>query len=143
MLSFRSEKEGRSNATIPRRLRNPSIQILGHPRGRIYNLRLGLIADWSRVFGLAAQLDKAVEIDCHPDRQDLSIDLLAIARTEGCRISLGTGSHGASQLEFMDLGIAATVPAKIDRKWILNLLPSDQLLRWTLGVRERNCQLIG
>ena len=35
-------------------LRNPSIQILGHPRGRIYNFRLGLIADWSRVFGLAA-----------------------------------------------------------------------------------------
>jgi len=36
--------------------------------------------DWSRVFGLAAQLDKAVEIDCYPDRQDLSIDLLEIAR---------------------------------------------------------------
>ena len=120
-------------------LRNPSIHILGHPRGRIYNFRLGLIADWSRVFGLAAPLDKAVEIDCYPDRQDLSIDLLAIARKEGCRISLGTDSHGASQLEFMDLGIAATIRAKIDRKRILNLLPSDQLLQWTVGVRERNC----
>jgi len=30
-------------------LRNPYIQILGHPRGRIYNYRLGLKADWPRV----------------------------------------------------------------------------------------------
>lgn len=28
--------------------RNPDIQILGHPRGRIYNHRIGLSADWSR-----------------------------------------------------------------------------------------------
>jgi histidinol phosphatase-like PHP family hydrolase len=85
-------------------LRNRSIHILGHPRGRIYNFRLGLTADWSKVFALAAELDKAVEIDCYPDRQDLSIDLLVIARTEGCRISLGTDSHSASHLGFMDLG---------------------------------------
>lgn len=87
-------------------LRNPSIHILGHSRGCIYNFRLGLTADWSRVFGTAAQLGTAVEIDCYPDRQDLSIDLLAIARKEGCHMSLGTDSHGASQLRFMDLGIA-------------------------------------
>jgi DNA polymerase (family 10) len=51
-------------------LRNTSIQILGHPRGRIYNFRTGLSADWPRVFALAAELDKAVEIDAYPDRQD-------------------------------------------------------------------------
>jgi len=28
-------------------LHNPTIQILGHPRGRIYNFRLGLSADWA------------------------------------------------------------------------------------------------
>ena len=69
-------------------LRNPEIQILGHPRGRIYNYRLGLQADWQRVFDLAAELDKAVEIDGYPDRQDLSIDLLQLARKSGSRISL-------------------------------------------------------
>jgi len=117
-------------------LRNPSIHILGHPRGRIYNFRLGLTADWSKVFGLAAQLDKAVEIDCYPDRQDLSLDLLAIARNEGCRISLGTDSHGAEQLRFMNLGIAATIHGKLDPKRILNLMPTDQLLEWAAGIRE-------
>jgi DNA polymerase (family 10) len=67
-------------------LRNRGIQILGHPQGRIYNFRDGLTAHWSRVFGLAAKLDKAIEIDSYPDRQDLSVDLLKIARKEGCRI---------------------------------------------------------
>jgi histidinol phosphatase-like PHP family hydrolase len=57
-------------------LRNPHVQILGHPRGRIYNFRIGLKADWSRAFAEAARLDKALEIDCYPDRQDLNVALL-------------------------------------------------------------------
>ncbi|MGC1645691.1 MAG: PHP domain-containing protein [Candidatus Sulfotelmatobacter sp.] len=118
-------------------IRNPSIHILGHPRGRIYNFRLGLSADWARIFAMAAQLDKAVEIDCYPDRQDLSINLLAITQKEGCRISIGTDAHGPSQLEFMELGIAATIRAKLDPKRILNYMPVDQLLQWARRVRDR------
>ena len=118
-------------------LHNPSIHILGHPRGRIYNFRLGLSADWARVFALAAELDKAVEIDCYPDRQDLSIDLLAIAKKEGCLISIGTDSHGPSQLDFIELGVAAALRAKLDPKRILNYMPTDQLLEWAASVRER------
>jgi histidinol phosphatase-like PHP family hydrolase len=117
-------------------LRNPSIHILGHPRGRIYNFRLGLSADWSRVFALAAELDKAVEIDCYPDRQDLRTDLLAIARKEGCRISLGTDSHGPSQLEFMELGVASAMRARLDPKRIVNHMPTHQLLEWAGSVRD-------
>jgi histidinol phosphatase-like PHP family hydrolase len=41
-------------------LRNPNLHILGHPRGRIYNYRLGLKADWGRVFEEAVRLGKAV-----------------------------------------------------------------------------------
>jgi histidinol phosphatase-like PHP family hydrolase len=118
-------------------LHNPSIHILGHPRGRIYNFRLGLSADWARVFALAAELDKAVEIDCYPDRQDLSIDLLAIAKKEGCLISMGTDSHGPSQLDFIELGVAAALRAKLDPKRILNYMPTDRLLEWAASVRER------
>ena len=116
---------------------NPSIHILGHPRGRIYNFRLGLSADWPRVFALAAQLDKAVEIDCYPDRQDLSIDLLAMARKEGCRISMGTDSHGPSQLGFMELGVAATIRAKLDPTRVLNYMPTKELLKWAQSVHDR------
>src|SRR5947207_13380284 len=57
-------------------LRNPHIQILGHPRGRIYTFPLGLSADWPRAFAVAARLDTALEVDCYLDRQDLNVKLL-------------------------------------------------------------------
>jgi DNA polymerase (family 10) len=119
-------------------LRNPDIQILGHPRGRIYNFRVGLTADWSRVFDLAAKLDKAVEIDGYPDRQDLSLDLLKLAKKSGCRISLGTDSHDPLQMRFMEYALAAALLAGIKRDRILNFLSRDELLNWATNVRDRH-----
>jgi histidinol phosphatase-like PHP family hydrolase len=118
-------------------LRNPYIQVLGHPRGRIYNYRLGLKADWSRVFGEAARLHKAVEIDCYPDRQDLNLSQLKLARREGCRISLGTDAHHTWQLEFIDLGLAAALTAKIPPERIVNFMSLSQLTGWVARVRRR------
>src|ERR1051326_2571442 len=92
-------------------LRNPDIHVLGHPRGRIYNFRLGLKADWARVFAEAARLGKAVEIDSYPDRQDLNVGLLRLARQEGVLVSLGTDAHHPWQLEFIELGLAAALKA--------------------------------
>jgi histidinol phosphatase-like PHP family hydrolase len=118
-------------------LRNPDIQILGHPRGRIYNFRLGLKADWPRVFAEAARLDKAVEIDSYPDRQDLNVALLKVAQKAGVRISLGTDSHHADQLEFIELGLAAALKAKIQPERILNFMDLASLRAWVLKLRER------
>ena len=118
-------------------LRNPDIQILGHPRGRIYNFRLGLKADWRRVFAEAARLDKAVEIDSYPDRQDLNLALLKIARKEGVRISLGTDAHHADQLEFIELGLSAALKAKIPAERILNFMDLASLRAWVAKLRAR------
>ena len=116
-------------------LRNPDIQILGHPRGRIYNYRLGLKADWAQVFAAAAKRDKALEIDCYPDRQDLNLSLLKLARKEGTRISLGTDAHHPWQLEFVELGLAAALKAKIPAERIVNFMPILQLKQWVASVR--------
>ena len=121
-------------------LRNPDLQILGHPRGRIYNFRLGLTADWRRVFDLAAELDKAVEIDAYPDRQDLSGDLVKLAAKAGCRISIGTDSHGPSQLRFMEYGLASALLAGVKRDRILNFMTAEELLNWVGSVRQRSAR---
>jgi histidinol phosphatase-like PHP family hydrolase len=118
-------------------LRNPHVHILGHPRGRIYNFRIGLKADWPRVFAEAARLDKALEIDCYPDRQDLNVELLKISRDHGTRISLGTDAHHGWQLEFIDLGLAAALNAKIPSNRILNFMPILELRAWAQSVRDR------
>lgn len=111
-------------------LRNPVVNILGHPRGRIYNHRLGLQADWNRVFNEAAALDKAVEIDGYPDRQDLSPDLVALAAKAGCRISLGTDAHGSQQLRFMELSAASALLAGVKPERILNCMSAEELVSW-------------
>ena len=118
-------------------LRNPHIQILGHPRGRIYNFRIGLSADWPRVFAEATSLNKAMEVDCYPDRQDLNIDLLKIAREHGTHISLGTDAHHPWQLEFIELGLAAALKAKLPADRIVNFMPIGELKSWVREVRGR------
>jgi histidinol phosphatase-like PHP family hydrolase len=118
-------------------IRNPHVHIHGHPRGRIYNYRLGLRADWARVFAEAARHDKAVEIDCYPDRQDLNVALLRIAREEGVLISLGTDAHHASQFGFIELGLAAALKAKIPSERIVNFLPLADLRKWARPRRRQ------
>lgn len=121
-------------------LRNPHVHILGHPRGRIYNFRVGLKADWPRVFAEAARLDKALEIDCYPDRQDLNVKLLKLARDHGTHISLGTDAHHGWQLEFIDLGLAAALRAKIPADRILNFMSTVELKTWAQCARDRAMQ---
>jgi histidinol phosphatase-like PHP family hydrolase len=116
-------------------LRNPDIHVLGHPRGRIYNFRLGLKADWARVFAEAARLGKAVEIDSYPDRQDLNVGLLRLARQEGVLVSLGTDAHHPWQLEFIELGLAAALKAGLSPKQIINFLSLSELLSWSKRYR--------
>jgi len=119
-------------------LRNPTVQILGHPRGRIYNYRAGLSADWPRVFAEAARLDKAVEIDCFPDRQDLNVELLKLAREAGTRVSLGTDAHHAWQLTFIEFGLAAALQARVPAERIVNFMSLAELRSWVATVRAHS-----
>jgi histidinol phosphatase-like PHP family hydrolase len=118
-------------------LRNPAVHILGHPRGRVYNFRLGLTANWAAIFEEAAELDKAVEIDGYPDRQDLSPDLVHLAAKAGCRVSLGTDSHGASQLRFMAFSAASALLGRLKPERILNFMSAEELIRWVQSLRSR------
>ena len=116
-------------------LRNPTINTLAHPRGRRYGVRLGLQADWRRVFEAALELDKALEIDAHPDRQDLNVELLELAREVGVRISIGTDAHRTTELANMEYGLAAAIRAGIPRDRILNFQPVEEVLEWSARVR--------
>ena len=117
-------------------LRNPTVTILAHPRGRRFDVRLGLQAEWPRVVEEAAARDKALEIDAHPDRQDLNVELLELAREAGCRISIGTDAHSVRELGFMEFGLAAAIRAGIPRDRILNFQPVDEVLDWSRRVRS-------
>jgi DNA polymerase (family 10) len=117
-------------------LRNPTVTTLAHPRGRRFNVRLGLSADWDRVFEEAARLDKAVEIDAHPDRQDLNVELLRLVRDAGGKVSIGTDAHSVAELGSMEFGLAAAIRAGIPRERILNFMPVADVLEWGRAIRS-------
>jgi putative hydrolase len=106
---------------------NPGVHILGHPRGRVYNYRLGLTADWPKIFARAAELGKAIEIDSYPDRQDLNHELLLQAKKAGCLLSIDTDAHHPEQLAFIELGLAAALKAKIPADRIINFQDARSL----------------
>ncbi len=118
-------------------VRNPPVHVLAHPRTRMFNRRVGLEADWPRVFAEATALDKAVEIDATPHRQDLDVERLEQARDAGVRISIGTDAHSVGELDFLDYGLAAAIRAGIDRDRILNFRPVEDVLEWAAEVRAR------
>jgi histidinol phosphatase-like PHP family hydrolase len=116
-------------------VRNPHITTLAHPRGRIFNRRVGLWADWPKVFEEAAAQGKALEIDANPNRQDLDEELLKLAVEAGCTISIGTDAHSVFELRFMEFGLALAIRAGVPRERILNYQPLDAVLRWSKEIR--------
>jgi putative hydrolase len=131
--SFHSKLRRTSDQT-PRYLaavNNPLIDILGHPRGRMYDRRAGLHADWGRVFDRAASTGVALEIDCNPNRQDLNAELAAKAAAAGCWVSIGTDAHSTYELTFIDLGVATVLAAGVPRERVLNYMDAEELLEWS------------
>ncbi len=110
-----------------RALANPDIQVLAHPRGRVYNFRAGLVCDWERVARRAIETGTALEVDAYPDRQDLDVERLRIVAAEGAWISIGTDAHTPGELVFLEIGIAAAILAGVRRERVLNLLDNEEL----------------
>ncbi len=118
-------------------LRNPSVHVLAHPKARMYGRRVGLSADWGRVFDEAARLSKAVEIDATPARQDLSVELARIAVAAGVGwYSIGSDAHAATELEFLPFGMAIAALAGVPRERVLNYRPVEEVVAWARASRE-------
>ena len=112
-------------------LANPNVNVLAHPRGRRYDVRYGLHADWERVARAAAEHDVALEIDSWPDRQDLDVATLRYVAEAGCRVAIDTDSQKRQELAFVEFGLAAAIRAGIRRDRVVNFLSRDELLAWS------------
>ena len=112
-------------------LRQPRLHVLAHPKARMDGRRVGLVADWRRVFAEAARLGKALELDATVWRQDLNVEMAGLAREEGVRwFSIGSDAHSASELEFLSFGMATAALAGIPRERILNYRSVEFVRSW-------------
>jgi histidinol phosphatase-like PHP family hydrolase len=124
----------RSSADQTRRIltavRTPGVHILGHPRGRKYGVRPGVMADWDRIFEAAARATVAVEIDGDPRRQDIDHELARRALAAGCIFALDSDAHAPAEWEFAETAIAHARLAQIPRERVINCWPLDFLMNW-------------
>jgi histidinol phosphatase-like PHP family hydrolase len=114
-----------------RTVATPGVNILGHPRGRMYGSRPGVTARWPDVFAAAAAANVAVEIDGDPARQDLDYDLARLAVDAGCLFALDSDAHGTADLSYAETAIAHARLAGVPRERVVNCWPIEQLLEWT------------
>ncbi len=118
---------------------NPNTDILGHCTNRkvVGGGRPPSAFDAEIVFAACAQFDKAVEINCRPERQDPPEELLTLAVRWGCKVSVDTDAHATGQLEWQPYGADKAVRCDVPVDDIINTWPADALLEWT-GNRSRN-----
>ncbi len=112
---------------------NPHTDVLGHCTGRIVvgRGRPESTFDPELVFGVCAHFDKAVEINCRPERLDPPMRLLEQVVATGCKISIDTDAHAVGQLEWQPYGCERAAEAGVDVGTVINSWPVEQLLEWT------------
>jgi histidinol phosphatase-like PHP family hydrolase len=106
------------------------VHILGHPRGRMYGRRTGVLADWDAVFAAAARSNVAVEIDGDPARQDVDHQLAQRALEAGCLIALDSDAHATVELRYVENAIAHARLAGVPVDRVINCWPLDRLASW-------------
>ena len=111
---------------------NPRVDILGHCTGRKVTGkgRDGSDADFDLVFAACARFDKAVEINCRPERLDPPRALIARALEIGCRFSIDTDAHATGQLEWQPYGANRAAEMGVPADRIVNTGGAEDLVNW-------------
>lgn len=114
----------------------PGVTILGHPRGRVFNTRPGVNADWPRIFDAAAKRRVAIELDGNWHRQDIDFELARVALDAGCLFALDSDAHSIGELRFSDYALAHARLAGIPKERVINCWTDEQLLEWMEGLNR-------
>jgi DNA polymerase (family X) len=108
--------------------KNPSVDILFHPTGRLINRRPGYLVDIEKVIEVAKDTNTVLEIDAHYDRLDLKDEYVRMAVRNGVKLVIDSDAHHPIHYSFLTFGIAQARRGWAIQSDILNILPADKLL---------------
>jgi DNA polymerase (family 10) len=111
-------------------LKNPHVDIVAHPTGRLLGSRPAYAVDIQAVIQAAAEFGKALELNASPYRLDLCEQHLLLAAAAGVPIAISTDAHSTDGLLAMRYGIVQARRAGLLRHQVLNTWPLSQLLTW-------------
>jgi DNA polymerase (family 10) len=109
--------------------RNPSVDIIFHPTGRILNKRDGYPVDMDKVVDVAKDTSTILEVDAHYNRLDLKDEYIRKAIQNNVKLTIDSDAHHPVHYAFLRFGIAQARRGWATRSDILNTLPVEMLLR--------------
>lgn len=115
---------------IIRAIKNPNVDIIGHPTGRLIDRRDAYELDLEKIFAAAAETRTALEINAYPERLDLKDVYAREAKKHGIVFSVNTDAHQTTQMDFMRYGVAQARRGWLEKNDVLNTRSTAALLEW-------------
>lgn len=111
-----------------RAVRNPHVDILGHPTGRLIGRREPSDIDLERVLQACAETGTVVEINANPARLDLSGPYARRAVALGCKLVINCDAHSIDQIDLLPYGIHTARRGWVRAEDVINTRPLDEML---------------
>ena len=111
-------------------IRNPHVDMIGHPSARQIPNREPVDADWDAVFKAALEHNTILEINANPIRLDLKPELARLAKDMGVLLAINTDAHNESHLDLMDFGVINARRAWIEPQHIVNTWSFEKFSNW-------------
>jgi DNA polymerase (family X) len=118
-------------------MRNPHVDVIGHPSGRLMPNREGADLDWEQVLATAKETGVALEIDAHPSRMDLDEVYARRASEMGILLTIDTDAHATDQLDLMEYGVSVARRAWVGPESILNTWETEKMLSFLKNHKAR------
>lgn len=121
------QDRGPATDRLVRAVEHPSVDVLGHPTGRLIAEREGLSPDIERVAAAAADAGTALEINADPARLDLRGEFVRVAVDAGATVAVDTDAHAPGALEYLRYGVHTARRGWCEPGDLLNTRPTERL----------------
>lgn len=111
-------------------IRNPHVDIIGHPTGRMIPDREGADLDMDVVLKAAKEAGVALEINAHPARLDLDDIHSRRAIEMGIPLSINTDAHSAEDMDLLLFGVATARRGWVEKKDVINNWKPEKIRSW-------------
>ena len=127
--NFKMEKSKMTERLI-RAMRNPNVDIISHPTGRILKRRDEYQIDFEKILRAARETKTILEINAFPERLDLNDQNIRRAKEAGVKMVINTDAHHRDQMRFIEYGISQARRGWAEKEDIINTLSLENLLKF-------------
>jgi DNA polymerase (family 10) len=108
-------------------MKNPHVDMIAHPTGRIVGQRSGYDPDMEQLLDWAKEYGKIVELNASPYRLDLAVEHLEMAQERGVPVAINTDAHAIEGLDVMAIGVRHAQKAWLKKDNVVNTWPLEKL----------------